>query len=632
MRFSLLRPTGPLLALLALSGLGSASESGLPAALERAVSAAESSLRQGDLRTAQSHYREALFNGWLLVGALERLERRLPDARAALRRASLFAGEGREPARSLAEAYLQAGEHEEAVSLLRGLASHDPANVEDRRLLAMALASAGRHDEALAVLDEMSAKASGDPELAFLLGSQYLWLRNVEAAERLFATAITARAIPQTHVLIGRAYRDAGEFARARRELEAALAMDPGVRRAHYYLGMIALAESMSADRLGRAEAEFRKELEIAPDDPLARDQLGLLLLDAGRAAEALPHLEAAVSAEARSFYLSHLGRCQLALERPEEAVVSLRRALELAATEGASDEERERIHYQLGTAARATGSTEEATKHLAEARRLFTARNQAAAQAGAEERPLAAPLLEGSVLQRITREQRLGLRRHVDASLARAYFNLGVIQAQDTKVSAVDRFARAAESFEKAAEIDADFPQVQASLGIARFNARQFEQAIAPLTRALAASPADANLKRMLATAWLDTQAWEKAAAALNDDPELARDPSLQFGRGLALLRSGRVREAEKVLAGLASREEESAAAHALLGEARFELGRYAEAVAPLERALQLKPDEAVTHERLGQTYLRLGRQADAERELDTARRLGGASGGQGR
>jgi tetratricopeptide (TPR) repeat protein len=609
--------------LLAAAGLVTAAESDLPAALERASTAAETSLRQGDLRAAEARYREALFDGWLLVGSLERLEKRVPEARAAIRRASFFATEDRPSSHALARAYLQAEEPQEAVDVLAALAKREPRDIETRRLLSAALSAAGRPEQAKAVLDEASAIPTDDPEQAFLIGSQYLWQRDVEAAARLFAKVVAARPIPQTHVLIGRSYRDAAEYGRARTELETALRLDPSVRRAHYYLGMIALNEDMSADRVARAEAEFRQELKLAADDPLTNDQLGQLLLDAGRAREALPALEAAVRADARSAYLSHLGRCQLALEQPAEAVVTLRRALELAGQQ-ADEEELESIHFQLGRALRSIGPEAEARQHLAEAARLAASRRDAAAARGpgASQAARGVPLLEDSALAGITPEQRKLLRGHVDAILARAYFNLGVIQAQDLQVPAMERYARAASSFEKAAEIDPAFPQVQASLGIARFNARQFGEAVAPLTRALAKTPTDDSLKRMLATARLDTGAWAEAVALLDADPVLANDPdpSLQFGRGLALLRSGRAEDAERVLAALLLRGGESAEALVLLGQARVQLGHYEPAVAALERALRLKPDVADADASLGLARWKLGRAEQAESALRAA------------
>ena len=140
------------------------------------------------------------------------------------------------------------------------------------------------------------------------------------------------------------------------------------MRRAHYYLGMVWLADARAGpDRLERAIAEFHAELALDPQDPLANDQLGTALLEAGRPAEALPALEAAVRAEARSLYVHHLGRCQLALDRPAEAAASLKRALALARDEAAGEAEVQKMHYQLGLALRKSGETQEAASHLAD-------------------------------------------------------------------------------------------------------------------------------------------------------------------------------------------------------------------------------------------------------------------------
>ena len=316
---------GLLLGCLLASGAGAQTGSDPTAGLERATAAAERSLNAGDWGAAEAHYREALFEGWLLLGTLEMLDNRLPEAREALRTASGFASENPAPLQALASAQLQLGEAAPAAEVLTRLAEKDPRDVETRRLLARALAADGKPAEAKRRLDEAVASAPDDPEMVFLLAAEYLWLKEVQTAERLFAEVVRSRPIPQTRVLIGRAYRDAGEYGRARTELQAALGQDPAVRRAHYYLGMVALADAKTAERLELARAEFREELKLAPQDPLTNDQLGLALLDAARAAEALPLLETAVASEARSLFVYHLGRCQLALDRPSEAAASLR-------------------------------------------------------------------------------------------------------------------------------------------------------------------------------------------------------------------------------------------------------------------------------------------------------------------
>jgi tetratricopeptide (TPR) repeat protein len=580
------------------------------AALDAAIAAAESSLQKGDFPAAERHYREALFAGWMLRATLERLENRRPEAREALQIASLLKVERRQDLQALAVGELQMGEASRAVEILTDLARKESTDVETRRLLAKALAATGRVEQAVVELDEARARAPADPEVLYLLGTEYLWLKKVEVAASLFARVVEARPIPQTHVLIGRSYRDAGEYERARAELRAALRQDPKVRRAHYYLAMVFLADATTGpDRLDRAIAEFREELKLAPRDPLTNDQLGLALLEAGRPAEALPALESAVREEPRFIYLYHLGRCQLALDRAAEAAASGRRALELAREQGGSDSELERIHYQLGLALRKLGSEPEAATELAEARRLSAA-NSSAAASPIPERDAVEPNA-ASPLSELPRPQRQELKRRVTAGLARSYMNLGIIQARS------EHFLEAAELFEKTAAVDPDFPQVQYSLGVAYFSAGQFDKATGPLTRALAANPRHAGLKRMLGMAWLNTQSYEKAAELLGEDPELTTDPSVQFAYGLALVKSDRAAEAQRVFSLLLTRHGDTAELSVLLGKAHAQMGDFDSAIESLQRALRLKADVAEANATLGVIYLKQGRLAEAEKAL---------------
>jgi predicted Zn-dependent protease len=261
------------------------------------------------------------------------------------------------------------------------------------------------------------------------------------------------------------------------------------------------------------------------------------------------------------------------------------------------------------------------------------------------------------AAVPRIGSQERRELKRRVTGDLARVYFNLGVLQVQSPAGAPAERYARAAGSFEKVAGLDPDFPQVQSSLGVAYFNARQFGQSEAPLTRALAGQPQDAGIRRMLAIACVNTESWEKAATLLKDDPGRATDPALEFAYGLALLRLRRPAEAENVFTRLAARRGESAElslllgqaqaaqdknelavvslqraieqnpaaeeAHAALGVALVSLGRAAEGLEQLETAVRLAPDSPHVHEQLGQAYQKLGRRAEAEEQLATFRRL---------
>lgn len=624
MRRALSRPALIVLATLCAAGFAGArihaDEGADPAAaVERAIAAAEESLRADEREVAESRYRAALLEGWLLLGALEAAEGRLPAARDAFVRASGSAVETRRALTSLALAHLQLGEYAKAVDILGRMAGRHPKDLEVRRLLAQARVLNGQPEQAVQDLEEAHAADPADLELAFMLATGYLRLKRVDRAEPLFAIIAKERAIPQTRVLIGRAYRDAGEFERATKELRAALAQDPTVRRAHYYLGMVAVLDA-GVTRLEEAIVEFRKELALAPRDPVTNLRLGMALVEAQRPAEALPHLDHAVrSPDPPVDAFHYLGRCLLALDRAAEAIPPLRRAVELVGSVDPSGARGGSIHYQLALALRTLGQAEEAATHFAEAQRSSAERAEDSREslarylAGSGE--AAAPALLAAVqdwpLSRMAPEARSKLHRRATVAVTRAYLNLGILQAQ------VGRFDRAASLFEEAAGLDPEFDQVQYSLGVARFNARQFENAVAPLSRALAAAPGNAGVKRMLALAYFGAEDYARAASLLGEDPERNQDPSLQYTHGLALVRSDRAAEAQAIFGRLLAHHGESPELNVVLGQAHAQQGDYPSAIESLQRALRVKPDTADANGTLGVIYLKQGRLPEAESSL---------------
>jgi len=589
------------------------------AALERAVSAAEASLRDGEFQSAESQYRAALLEGWLLQGDLQATEGKLEDARESYRRASTSAVEQRRALQALALVHLQSGAAAEAVNLLTRVVATSPQDAQARRLLARALTAAGQPEEAVQALEEAHAALPDDLEIAFALGSGYLRVKKPEQARPLFAQIAKARPIPQTHVLIGRTYRDFKEYDRAREELQAALAMDPGARRAHYYLGTLGLM-SEGPGRLEEAIAEFRQELKVSPADPLVSLRLGIALMESRRPAEALPALDvAARAASPDSEALHYLGRAQVAMGMAAEGAASLRRALELIKGPPFDEVQRGSIHYNLALALRKLGENEQAAAEFAEAEQASgrvaeSARERLSRylkedlepEPSASVDPFTAVPLAG-----LGAPERAALRERVKTALARAYLNLGVMQAQN------ERFARAAEHFALAAEVAPDFPKVQYSLGVARFNAREYEQATGPLSLALGESPDDSGLRRMLAMSWLNTEAYDKAAALLRDDPGRSADASLEYAYGLALVRSGQAADAQAVFSRLLKTHGESPELSVVLGQAYAQQGDYDSAVQSLQKALARKADVADANATLGVIYLKQGKLPEAEQAL---------------
>ncbi len=586
------------------------------------IADAESHLRDGEYQMAESRYRDALRDGWALLGALSFLQGDLAGAQRAFEYSSTSSVEARAAFHALAFIHLQRGTPADAVSLLRTLAGPNSTDRETRRLLAQALVVNGQADQAVQELEEARTLAPDDVEVAFLLASGYLRVDKVAAAERLFADIAKARPIAPTYVLIGRTYRDFGQYEKARTALQTALKKDPRVRRAHYYLGTVDVM-SEGILRLNEAIDEFQQERRIAPDDPVTNLRLGMALVEAQRLPEALPSLEIAARAESAPADAFHyLGRCQLGLNRPADAVTSLQRALELTHGPVVDEARLGNIHYQLALAWQKLGKADQAATHFAEAeqssaRRAVSSRERLATYLADAPDPKAAsapipPPFDISVFTAAPPAQREAWTRRLKGALAPAYLNLGILQAQ------AQRFTRAAELFEHAAALDPQNAKVAYSLGVTYFNAKHYDKAAEPLARALAAAPGDADLRRMLALASLEADAPARAVDLLKDDPLRDTDASLQYAYGLALVRSNRATEAEALFSTLLTRHGDTPALHVVLGQAHAQQGDYDGATQSLQRALQLDPKVKEAHATLGLLYLKQGRLPDAAKELE--------------
>jgi tetratricopeptide (TPR) repeat protein len=591
---------------------------------------AERALQQDELQWAESLYRTALLEGWLLLGAVETAQGNLEAAQAAYETAEVTAAETLRPRLFLASVHLMQGNASESILLLRKIIGRDQTNLRARRLLAQALAAGGQLGESVQELEELRVLYPEDLENIYLLGSAYLSQRKPEKAAEQFNELVNKHPLPQTYVLIGRTYRDFDQFERAREALNQALELDPQVRRGHYYLGTVEVYDR-GQQGLEEAMAHFAAELEIAPEDPMSNLYLGMALVEERREEEAIPRLEiASRDPDNQRDALQYLGTAYLRSGRAEDAAKALRRGLEIAESvpaEGAADSlanyqlaQISKMHYQLGLALRRTGDEEGAAFHFqaAEKSKALEAedsrdRLQRYLEDEQRERPrqtFGSPL-ESVAVAGLDDQGRQELGALLKYRMAQAYLNLGVMQAQARE------FSRAGDLFQQATTLAPDLPQGQASLGVARFNSGQFDLAIEPLSAALEKAPDNEQLQRMLALAWLNADHYEEAAALLREDSARATDRSLQYAYGIALVRSGRAAEAEQVFSDLLAKNEDWAELHVILAQAFAQQDDFDAAIASLERAIALRPDVPEAHLTLGEIYMRQGELEEAEAEL---------------
>src|SRR5260221_14736511 len=72
---------------------------------------------------------------------------------------------------------------------------------------------------------------------------------------------------PQLYILLGQAYNEQGETAKALEELQLALSLDSKTPMAHYYSGLI----HIKAGKFDEAGKEFQRDFPPAPRPPPAQ-------------------------------------------------------------------------------------------------------------------------------------------------------------------------------------------------------------------------------------------------------------------------------------------------------------------------------------------------------------------------
>jgi tetratricopeptide (TPR) repeat protein len=195
----------------------------------------------------------------------------------------------------------------------------EPSSADEWTKAGLTNIAAGKLREALPAFEKACGLDPRDDDACYYFARTLYSLDRWQEAQRVFE----------------RALREAREPARARIHRGAAM-------------NYAALGNTVDAERHFRQAVLLNTRSEGQPDDP--RIDYGAFLFRQGRLKEALPLLEAAVKANARSARAQmELGRILLHLGKPQAAVVNLEKAVELAPRVPAGRLLLGRTYLQLG-------------------------------------------------------------------------------------------------------------------------------------------------------------------------------------------------------------------------------------------------------------------------------------------
>ncbi len=396
-----------------------------------------------------------------------------------------------------AGASLDAHDPKKAESLLQVAGELGPKSVSGgqraviHRMLGAALRALG---DTKAAIEQFHTAIALDPNIENMCALGDVELEDgPEAAAATFGKVVGKFGdTAAVRMRIGRIYALVGLSSQAVEEFKKAVAKDDKMPGAHYSLG--AAYMSNSANDFPRAEAEFRKELALHPNDTFSYPLLGVIAMRRHDYHEAEIDYKRAVAAnplDADNF--ADLGKLYMETNRPVEAEEAFRKAIALTVDPARNNYAIQRTHYRLGRLLLANGNRSEGERELQTSEEMLAKQDIQSGSKLSGEKVERNPLERTRVATPAETAELKTFAKQTGPLIAASYNNLGVHAAMR------EEFGKAAGFFQLAAKWNPALSGVDSNWGRAAFAAHECEQAISPLHRVLDAHPSDSEVRAML-------------------------------------------------------------------------------------------------------------------------------------
>ena len=287
--------------------------------------------QHGDAALAVRKYQELLRLHPEVIGAHANLGlvlvslARFDEAVAQFRAAVALAPGDRSLRTNLAMAYYQKGDLPNAIREFSSLLKEAPGDIQTATLLGNCYVREGHPAQAVSLLTPLAASHPDDVSLQLTLGWALVRAgRTKEGLERIDQLAQQTNSA-EAYMGAATAQLRLEALDQARRNVDAALRLNPHLTGLHTLSGMIA---ADFGDYVG-AEAAFEEELEANPNDVQAQLNLGSVLYSQRKLDAAREHLERALElAPASSQALYDLALVERAQGHMEAAVKDLEKVV----------------------------------------------------------------------------------------------------------------------------------------------------------------------------------------------------------------------------------------------------------------------------------------------------------------
>jgi tetratricopeptide (TPR) repeat protein len=199
---------------------------------------------------------------------------------------------------NLALAYYKKGDFARAGEQFEAVHTAQPNDVRIAILLGDTDVHLGKADSAVAMLEPLESRNTQNFDFEYAYGSALIKAgKRRDGVARMEKVATLGRSA-DAYLLAGATLLDLNEFEAARRDLDAALNLNPKLPRVYSLAGM---ARDKTGD-ITAAETAFREALKIDPEDFDANLYLGAILYKQRKMDEAKPYLDAALRLNPKSY------------------------------------------------------------------------------------------------------------------------------------------------------------------------------------------------------------------------------------------------------------------------------------------------------------------------------------------
>jgi eukaryotic-like serine/threonine-protein kinase len=219
---------------------------------------------------------------------------------------------------------------------------------------------------AVRILTDLDARYPDSPLILAALGraylNQYEITRDPAAADRAIAACQAARKLddrlPEVHTTLGQVLKMTGKPAEATGEFDRALAEQPSSVDA-----LLGLADAYRMTGDPKAEATYRRALELQPSYWAVYNQLGFFYFRGGRYAEAIPMFRQAIRLRSDSVRVyNNLGAALFKVDRFAEARQAYQDSIRINPSDGAYTN-LGNLEYYVGNYKAAAAAFEQAAK-----------------------------------------------------------------------------------------------------------------------------------------------------------------------------------------------------------------------------------------------------------------------------